>query len=878
MNKFYFFCISLLVSLIPVFGQNKSVTPFKFGIYNLEKDTPVSASFLNKPITEKDRISVSSDGHLQAAGKRLRIYGTNLSEFPTKSNAAYCAQILANQGYNCIRFHHTDADWTECFIKRLEDGTRILNKTKLDDFDYFFAELKKAGIYSNINLLTGRSLNSKDKGFLKEINNFSEMKSKHALGFWNKPARDYQKEWARTLLDHVNPYTGIAYKDDPAVCIVEINNENGLMMAYQTGWLEEVKGQYWQELEDQFNQWLIKNNYSYDSLAKQFNKSLPQGKNIIDESSRFNMESYEGAKTELSVNNNEHIIRILENGKLNWHIQYSCPKLSFESSKIYTISFELKASKEQNIDFSLMENHAPWQNAGWSTKIKAEKNYKKYTFTVDNITTDSNLRFTAGGMGLLKGTTVYLKNVQIQEGGDFINVHTGKRSKESQKTVLLPHFAEYTQVPDAFKNIIMTFLYETELSYWTDMKNFLKEEIKTPALLMGTIIGCSSYNIQNIFDIIDSHGYWNHPVFPVDDWNMNQYYVENNSLLKAADGGILTALAYKRVYGKPFSVTEYDHPYPNQYCSEDYPMLAAYASYQDWDCIYTFCSNLPKSQNPVSEKIYSYFDQTSNPVKACAAPFAARIFRNFMVKSESQPLYYELSEKEEKSKLYTFSGWNISEAGSFNIDKTLGFTNPLGIVLDGKKPANGINAATYKKDDSKKSLHISSNQQLLWDTNKGIFAVCTPELLITASFSNDKLNPEDIPANWKQLFPLSPFEAESFSSVVSIKENNHFIVYGSSWTGNSGEQLSLYENGNKKALKDIQYRGTGKMTTAPTLGRGPSVCLSANGYFSSVSDKTYTLFPLSIKGKKIEDKKQTGTRLKLTADSGSLWYIIEENN
>ncbi len=39
-----------------------------------------------------------------------------------------------------------------------------------------------------------------------------------------------QIAFARELLTHVNPHTGSSYAEDPAVVIVEINNENGLLM------------------------------------------------------------------------------------------------------------------------------------------------------------------------------------------------------------------------------------------------------------------------------------------------------------------------------------------------------------------------------------------------------------------------------------------------------------------------------------------------------------------------------------------------------------------------------------------------------------------------------------------------------------------------
>jgi hypothetical protein len=39
---------------------------------------------------------------------------------------------------------------------------------------------------------------------------------------------ELQKEYARQLLTHVNPYTGLALRDDPVMAMVEVTNENSL--------------------------------------------------------------------------------------------------------------------------------------------------------------------------------------------------------------------------------------------------------------------------------------------------------------------------------------------------------------------------------------------------------------------------------------------------------------------------------------------------------------------------------------------------------------------------------------------------------------------------------------------------------------------------
>lgn len=129
----------LLFITFPIFAQSNSINgSFQFSSYKLSQDSLISAASLNHPITEKDRIRVSPDGHLEANGERIRIWGTNLSEFPkSHAEADFFALALANQGYNCIRFHHTDSSWTNCFLKKNDAGKWVVDKQHFDDFDYF---------------------------------------------------------------------------------------------------------------------------------------------------------------------------------------------------------------------------------------------------------------------------------------------------------------------------------------------------------------------------------------------------------------------------------------------------------------------------------------------------------------------------------------------------------------------------------------------------------------------------------------------------------------------------------------------------------------------------------------------------------------------
>lgn len=813
--------------------------------FSSEEGQLISADFLNHKITQNDRITVSNDGHLQVNNKRFRIFGTNLSEFPSEKTAEYCAQLLSDQGYNCIRFHHTDAEWTNCFIKRLDNGKNVLNKQKLDDFDWFFAKLKEKGIYSNINFLTGRNISSLD-GYKPEIDKISNWKHKHCLGFWNEEAQNHQKQYISELLNHENPYTKIKYKDDAAVAIVEINNENGLIMGYLSGWLEDFYGgEYWQELEEKWNLYLKQNNYSYEQLNKIFNKNSPIKQELISKNSVWQLEQHEGAKAQVTKKNDVSVVKIQKNGKENWHIQYNTAQLSLNENSIYTLKFSAKSNKNQKISVDLMQAHKPWKNSGFSAQLELTPKYQDFVFTFLPNSTDENLRINFGNMGLSEGTEIFIKDVLLQEGGNIENV---KKSPFNKNNVKFPTFAEYKYVPNEYKNIVLSFLYDLEEKYWVSMRDFIRNEVGSKSLIMGTVNSCSTPVLQNCFDIIDSHAYWNHPVFPNKDWDKSDFYVKNSSLTKANSDNTLINLAKQRIYGKPFSVTEYDHPYPNQFSAEMYAMYAVFASFQDWDCIYTFCYELPKTKNSPL-KINGFFDQGNDVAKVFAAPFAARIFRNALVKPAEKNFYITLNKNTEKSLLYKNVAWNIGNPQMFGSIPGLSLSHKIGIII----PENNFkidnsftDMKTLNESDYSRNKIFSDTQELYWDNKSGVFIACNENISVTVSHSDSVL--PDFPEKWLKNGTILPLQENSdFAGVIAIKENNNVLIYNCSRRGNKNENLREY----KTNKKDDLYNENIFLTTDANHGTSPVYATSTDGFLQIFG------------GKKIILKK----------NNGSLWNV-----
>lgn len=198
----------------------------------------------------------AADGHLWVrdpakpnARQRLRFLGVNFSfaaNFPSHEEASKIAARLAKLGVNCVRFHHMDRDAAPRGLWQADMKT--MDPAQIDRLDYFISRLKAHGIYANINLHVSRV--------------YPDMPVWPSMPLYHKGVDLFmpgmiamQKEFARALLLHVNPYTRLTYAQDPAVAFVEINNENGLVSRWWEKGLDEMPEFYARELLSQWHMW-----------------------------------------------------------------------------------------------------------------------------------------------------------------------------------------------------------------------------------------------------------------------------------------------------------------------------------------------------------------------------------------------------------------------------------------------------------------------------------------------------------------------------------------------------------------------------------------------------------------------------------------------
>lgn len=219
--------------------------------YRHATNSIIDLSFLlDAPAGKDGFIRVKGDQLVEGNGKPIRFWGFNITEWshgstevPSKEDAPMWADVLARAGVNIVRLQFLDLPAPRGLIDGTRDDSQHFDPAQVDNEDFFLAELMKRGIYIDFNLNVGRQFKSGDKVL-------AVREGKGPLLF-DKRLIELEKDYAKQLLTHVNPYTKRAYVDEPGVAIVEIVNEDTIGI----GW--NSSNAFDQELNDLFNAWLV---------------------------------------------------------------------------------------------------------------------------------------------------------------------------------------------------------------------------------------------------------------------------------------------------------------------------------------------------------------------------------------------------------------------------------------------------------------------------------------------------------------------------------------------------------------------------------------------------------------------------------------------
>ena len=599
-------------------------------------------SFLNPTPAGADGFVTIRDGHfIDGGGRRLRLLGTNLTfagAFPPKEFAPLLAGHLRKLGFNVVRFHHIDSRaapqglWLPDFS--------AFDPRQMEKLDGLIHQLIQHGIFINLNLHVSRSY----PGLPADIpRDFLYGKG---LDIFYPPFIRLQKDYARMLLRHRNPHTGRTYAEEPAVVVVELTNENALTHIRATAF-RTMPDPFKRELQTQWTAWLTRHYGSTAALRKAWKEwDVPLGKECLRNAdfstglAHWTMEAGGGGALTPAIQSDDTVagkrallVETKKMGRQPWNLQVHQTGLDLRNGRPYTFSFAIRSDKPRSMFVGVFRDRAPWTCCNFRTDIQATPSWQRHEFTFvcrDAEPNHSRISFNFNNqLGRF-----WIAEASLRPGGSI--GLPAACSLEAANIPLWPTNAGKVQQADFHR-----FLIETEQRYVKDMRHYLRQELRVRAHICCTEASYGGlaglFREGRLSDFLDRHGYWQHPVFPGRPWDGNNWYIDNTSMTAAPNGGTLASRAWTRMIGKPFTISEYDHPAPNDYAAEMFPMICSFAALQDWDGIYqfTYSSRATDWEKP---RISTYFELCAHPGKLAFLPVAAILFRTGALSPRLPPL------------------------------------------------------------------------------------------------------------------------------------------------------------------------------------------------------------------------------------------------
>ncbi|MEB3355764.1 MAG: hypothetical protein VKK04_03400 [Synechococcales bacterium] len=240
---------SLRASLMPLLAPLGLSSPrtwaFEPAVDTYDGRSQLDLRFLNEAVAgESGFVHLSEDGRdfVKGDGTPLRFWAVNSSVWErSPADLPDHARFLAKRGVNMVRWHG------HLFPETEGAALTDINETERDRLWQMVAAMKQAGIYLTLSPYYAKWAKAQPQWPIpRDSDNF------HGLLFFDPTLQEAYKSWLRSLLLPENPYTGIALKDDPAIAIIQLQNEDSLLF-----WtLQSIQGAERQMLCRQFGAWL----------------------------------------------------------------------------------------------------------------------------------------------------------------------------------------------------------------------------------------------------------------------------------------------------------------------------------------------------------------------------------------------------------------------------------------------------------------------------------------------------------------------------------------------------------------------------------------------------------------------------------------------
>jgi hypothetical protein len=212
-------------------------------------NSPVDLSFMNAselPAGKRGRLGVKADKLVFEDGTIARFWGANLTAYSLfttgLSETVSHAKRLSKLGFNLVRLHHADSAWVVPNIIATDTASGVeLNKDSMRRLDWWIKSLGDEGIYVWLDLNVGRVFPTEGLYGAAEMIENGKPPISRGYAYLNSGIQDKMKAFNALLLNHVNQYTNLAYRDDPRIAFLLLTNENDLTQHYGNMFLPDKK-------------------------------------------------------------------------------------------------------------------------------------------------------------------------------------------------------------------------------------------------------------------------------------------------------------------------------------------------------------------------------------------------------------------------------------------------------------------------------------------------------------------------------------------------------------------------------------------------------------------------------------------------------------
>lgn len=218
-------------------------------------------------------------------------------------------------------------------------------------------------------------------------------------------------------------------------------------------------------------------------------------------------------------------------------------------------------------------------------------------------------------------TTHFILNVFRQ------NPYLNEAFEDSYRTWCNEKQMQMPSNPASDPQLLTRFFADKQTEVYEDLASHLRSiGVSHPLTDMNHYTMLVTTLPRDRYDFVENHQYHDHPDYVGEPFKSATINHDQSAIGKLGD---LLRDGAPRVFGKPFTITEWNFCYPNRHRSESGAIMGSYAGLQDWDGIFRFeyASQSGPQSAPAFENVHTWaFNTSCDPIQLLSERMAALFF------------------------------------------------------------------------------------------------------------------------------------------------------------------------------------------------------------------------------------------------------------